>query len=255
MEARHVALPLAQALVCRYDDDIMPLVALMERQQFDLCPVLEDDVPVGVFSRLSNPISVKAGTRLIAVGQLISADTPMLELAKKLNEHDFIFVLAGSRISGFITVADLGSTPARSYCYLQLASVEMGLAKYLRQRFLDQRLAISLLAESRQIKHQALVTQLQGADQYIDDIAACSLEDLLRIAGTDKTFRASLPVDVGWQRLKSGLSDFRDDVMHPSRPLLSHGRRDVSQFIEKIENLQKMSSSIDRLLDGSREKP
>ncbi|MDQ0802164.1 hypothetical protein [Arthrobacter sp. SLBN-112] len=248
MEARHIALPLSEALVCTFDDAVGPLVSLMERRQFDCCPVLEGGVPVGVFDRLLRASSVELGTRPLIVGQLISADTRILELARKLDEHDFVFVLSGSRISGFITVADLGSTLARSFCYLQLASVEMGLSKYLRSRFPDQPLAIELLGESRQKAHLSLVDRLKKEDQYIDDFAACSLEDLLRIVGKDQVFRQALTDNRGWQNLKSGLIDFRNDVMHPSRPLVAPGVRSVSKFVEKIENLQIIAHAVDRIL-------
>lgn len=246
-----MALPLSKALTCRFGEDVGSLVAKMERQQFDSCPVIEGGIPVGVFSRLSQPDSVEQGTRILTVGQLISADTPFMELARKLTEHDFLFVLAGSRISGFITTADLGSTPARSFCYLQLASVEMALSKYLRVRYPDQSAAISILSVGRQQAHSSLVAQLREGDRYIDEISACSLEDLLRIAGNDRLFRDCLPANAGWQRLKSGLSDFRDDVMHPSRPFLTPGGRTVTKLIEKIENLQVIAGTVEELLSAS----
>lgn len=248
MEARHIALPLSEALVCTLDSPVGPLVSLMERRQFDCCPVVEGDSPVGVFNRLLGASSVELGTRPLVVSQLISADTRILELARKLCEHDFVFVLSGSQISGFITVADLGSTLARSFCYLQLASVEIGLSKYLRSRFSNQMSAIELLSETRQRAHMSLVDKLKESDQYIDNFAACSLEDLLRIAGKDQVFRQALTSDRGWQNLKSGLSDFRNDVMHPSRPLVGAGVRSVSKFVEKIENLQIIARTVDQIV-------
>lgn len=247
MEARHMAWPLSEAMVCGTQEPIEPLILRMQQKQFDYCPVVDNGEPVGIFSRLGAPASVAQGTQALRIGQLISADTPILELARKLDEHDFIFVLTGSRISGFITPSDLGSTLARSFAYLQLASVEIGLSDFLRGRFHRQEFAIEHLTQARRAAHAVLVSSLREADQYIDDIAACSLEDLLRLAGKDAVFREALPAGRGWQRLKSGLSDFRNDVMHPARPLVGPGVRDVGKFVEKIENLQILAHTADRL--------
>lgn len=248
IEARHIATPLSKALVCTFNDAVGPLVSVMEQRQFDCCPVLENGAPVGIFDRFLRASSVELGTRYLLIGQLISADAGILDLARKLDEHNFVFVLSGSRISGFITVADLGSTLARSFCYLQLASVEMGLSKYLRYRFPHQADGIELLGDSRQKSHLLLVDKLKREGQYIDDFAACSLEDLLRIAGKDDIFRQALTQNRGWQTVKSGLSDFRNDVMHPSRPIVGEGIRSVSKFVEKIENLQIIAHTVDRIL-------
>lgn len=247
MEARHMAWPLSEALTCGPQDPIDSLIIRMKQKQFDCCPVVDQGEPVGIFSRLEAPASIAHGTRPLSIGQLISADTPILELARKLKEHDFIFVLTGSRISGFITPADLGSTLARSFAYLQLASVEISLSDFLRARFLRQKSAIELLTEARQLAHASLVRSLKESDQFIDEIAACSFEDLLILAGKDSVFRAALPKNRGWQRLKSGLSDFRNDVMHPSRPLVAPGVRNVTKFVEKIENLQTLAHTSFRL--------
>lgn len=249
MEARHIAMPISGALTCTFLDDVGLLGAAMELRQFDSCPVLEGDIPIGVFSRLGQPQTVEMGTRPLTVDQLVSADTPFMELARKLDEHNFVFVLAGSRISGFITAADLGTTPSRSFCYLKLASVEMELSKYLRWRYRPQSEALAVLPPGRRNAHGSLVAQLKEGDRYIDDIAACSLEDLLIIAGRDRPFRDALPSNRGWQKLKSGLADFRDDVMHPSRPLLTPGGRTVRKLIEKIENLQIITAAVEHLLD------
>lgn len=222
--ASHLARDLASALAFRPDDDAATSVSAMTDLQFDSAPVLEKEVPVGIFNKLP-AASLEPGTtvsdfmRPLTASQIVSGRASLDQLMQRLETETFLFVVDNVDVAGFITPADLGTIPVRTYFYLRLAHLENLLSDYLRSAYSDQEKAILLLSPSRQANHAKLAEDLRSKDKFIDDFACLSLDDLVTLAGKEPNFRSALHGEgVGWRAAKAGLADFRNDIMHPSRP-------------------------------------
>jgi CBS domain-containing protein len=246
IQARHMEVPLSRAYVSAPTARLSDVHHDLISNEFDCCPVLESGVPIGLLAAPApfRPTDqVSAAMRPLDGKILVSADTPVIEVGKALMEERMLFVVSERQITGFVTPADLGSIAVRTYVYLQLAGLESGLAAYLRRLYPKAKDALALLSDDRQEVQSKLVAELHRQDQYIDELSACSFFDLLSIAGKTDHFREYLPKNRGWGTLKRGLSDFRNDVMHPSRPLTSADSESTRKLVSRIENIEVLAST------------
>ncbi|MDQ0279070.1 CBS domain-containing protein [Arthrobacter silviterrae] len=245
IRARHIARPLSDAFSCSTENDSLDILIELRRRQYSFCPVIEDGNPIGIVAAADcqTDLKVRDIAQPIELVSVISADTELLEVAKRLLLAPFQFILEGSRLCGFVTETDLGSANGKSFAYMNLAAVEVDICKYLRICCLDQELAISSLGENRQSDLAKFINRLRSEDQFIDHFAACNLSDLLQIVIRQKEFRAEIANFGGWSRLSSGLPILRNDIMHPDRPLLGT-HRSLGSFIKKIEHLQYIQKAL-----------
>lgn len=245
IQARHVAVPIEAAECVQPDDEVARASRWMAKRQFASAPVSVDGRIVGLFaaSRGTSRARVEHHMRRLDAGLLVSADTPLTDLAASLVDEPFLFVVQGRRISGFVTPADMGSAPARTHYYLMLAGLEMLLARLVRARFPVQAEAVRLLSEGRQVKLAELVETLRREDEYLDDVAAMYLHDLLEVAKhlPDMRDRATAGGRT-WRWLVHGLISFRNSVMHPVRDFAKatpSGMRDLADYDERLLTLMR----------------
>ncbi|SEN45004.1 hypothetical protein SAMN05216281_1087 [Cryobacterium luteum] len=181
----------------------------------------------------------------ITARNLTAADTPLESLVEDLGTHALIFVLEGRKITGFVTPADLGSAAARTYFYLKLSALEVAAADYLRQRYPHQEDALSALSNGRRSKAQELVASLLADDAFIDIVASLSLQDLVSVLGKDEPFRARIRESgIGWDSLSHGLTGFRNDIMHPSRPFGGATRKGAQGLSKKLRGLTTLTEAL-----------
>lgn len=253
VQARHLATPMGSALVLNPGDDADSALERLRLLQFDAAPVAVDGRPTGIF-RAGPQRGRTVGHRMapLAATVMVSADTPMADVARFLCEEPFLFVLRGREITGFITPADLGSAAARTHYYLLLAALEMALARLLRRSFPHQMDAIALLSPQRRKAHHRLTAQLRERDELIDDIAALSLADLLAIAGSDSAYRsAATSAGRGWRWLGDGLANFRNDVMHPARDFAAASASGIGKLVDFEERMSTLIAAAEEVTNGS----
>lgn len=250
IRASQIAVPLVEARGVALEDDVGSVGMSMAAAQFDTAPVMADGVPLGVFSRVAGSVgpgvTVKDRMRPLAAELIVSGLVVVDQLMERMRAEPFLFVLEEKGITGFITPADLGTVPVRTHFYLRLAHLESTLGSYLRVRYPEQRQAVALLPEGRRDAQAKLADELRSTDTFIDDLACLSLKDLLDIAGKDTAFRAAVAGSgVGWGRAAKGLANFRNDVMHPTRPLVAAG-------VDRPEKLLDRQHRIDALIGAVR---
>ncbi|POH60155.1 CBS domain-containing protein [Arthrobacter glacialis] len=251
IRARHIARSLNEAVSCLASDDSSVVAKILEERQFSSCPVLDAGVPIGILTAFDcQPrLTAREAMQPIGLKSVISADTFLLDAARKLLASPFQLILEGSHLTGFLTEADLGSATGKSFAYLKLAAVEVNLCKFLRRRYADEGSILSTLNEKRKFEVEGLITNLKLSDQYIDHFASLGLSDLLQIAGRQPDFKERVKQFGGWQRLTRGLPNLRNDVMHPDRPLLGQHRQ-LESFVEKIQNLESIQSALQMCIDS-----
>lgn len=250
IRARQLAVPLDSATGVGRGDDPDLVASDMAAAQFDAAPVLDDGVPVGVFSvdapRPTTATTVGDVMRPLAAGLIVSGQMALGHLMERLQAEPFLFVLEEEGITGFVTPADLGTVPVRTHFYLRLAHLESLLGDFLRDRYPAQEEAVELLSPSRRAAYAKVADDLRSKDTFVDDLSCLSLRDLVDIAGKDKAFRdARSEGAMTWRRATRGLSDFRNDVMHPTRTLAGAGS-------DLPARLLAQQHKIDALIDATR---
>lgn len=252
IQARHLATPMAHAFTLTPGDSAPAAAALMHSRQFNFAPVIDSSRVLGIFESTPAP---QAGTvdeymRVLTADVLVSSDMALPELVELLCEQPFVLVLQGHHIAGLITPVDLFSAPARTHFYLRLACTEMLLAQYLRRVHPDQATAIAQLPASAQNRHRKIAAQLRASDDFLDDIAALSLADLVRLAGNDESFRDRTLArgGRGWRWLSDGIAKFRDNVMHPARDVSTLRGFSIQKIADAERRLTILSEAAADLL-------
>jgi len=192
---------------------------VLDGLRFDYAPVEQEGVPVGyvrtgdLLPESNEP--VESRLRPIAPDMIVSGDAPFRDLLRWM-DRGFLFVLEGNRLTGFVTPSDANRQEARSYFYLLLSDVEVGLADLVRGHFNPVRSALAALSESCRTNVSGRMER--DCQQNLDgDVVSYFLfSDLVKVIG--KTEQIRLGFSRGqWDDLTGSLTNFRDWVMHPAR--------------------------------------
>lgn len=251
VQALHLATPLEAAETFSVHDDAASARRVLESRQFDAAPVLSGDVPIGVFRRAAVGEGPLVGDEMVPLNAtlMVSGDTSLGELVGHLREEPFLFVLEGRRVVGFVTPADLGSAAGRTHYYLLLAALEITLANLVRHAYPEPGHAVALLSEGSRKRHEQIATELRTKDEFIDDIAALSLADMLHVAATIPGFRVEASSSGrSWAWLKRSLVGFRNDVMHPVRDFGWSSGPGIAKLAEFDERLVILIRTAETLL-------
>lgn len=256
IQARHIAVPLERALTTTRSERAHVLQDVLEARGFDFAPVLEGRHVVGLIDKSSAAAAVThvgECLRPLEEDLLVSDATPVAQLFQFMSQEPFLFVVSQRRISGFVTTADLGSSPVRTHFYLLLAASEMAMARLVRREFPDQQRAIELLSERRIAHHVQLIGELRQSDELLDDVAALSFGDLVSICGQNEPLKAWMTANGrSFKTSTKGLALFRNDVMHPVRQFTDGSPQRVSRLADYDRNLCHLVRGVNQQLAPSR---
>src|SRR5690349_16096326 len=135
-------------------------------------------------------------------------------------EPNFLFVLEGRDITGFITIHDFNKQPARGHLYLLLAQLESAMASLVRLTFSHRAGdVLALLSADSREKLDALYQADLRQDAESDLVAYLTFADLLTVIGSDAGLRRQIPdmTRSRWKATTGGLAELRNQVMHPVR--------------------------------------
>lgn len=187
-------------------------------------PVVDGDDLVGVFyssatadGETHDTWTVEAAMRPRQFRHVVTADTPYRRLIADLQAEPLLIVFDGRDPIGILTPWDLGAAPGRTHFYLLLSGVEMAAAEWVRRLYEDQTQALALLPETRAVKIAELYATLTTRDEQLDQVAALSLHDLVRILRETPAARAQVEHGGASFRALKSVDTFRNDVMHPVR--------------------------------------
>jgi hypothetical protein len=156
---------------------------------------------------------VRSRLRPITDGIIVSGDAPFSELLRWL-DAGFLFVLEGNRLTGFVTHADTNKHAARSYFYLLVSQVEVGLARLISSHFEAVDEALHLLAEDRRERIEARLRSDREKNLDADVVSYFEFCDLATVAGKTKAIRLGYSYN-RWKSVTGSLTRFRNWVMHP----------------------------------------
>jgi hypothetical protein len=216
---------------------------------FDQAPVLEDDVPVGFVLRDDLGDSESSLTdciRPILPSSLVSADAPLERVLPWLASEEFLFVLSGRDITGFVVAADLNKQAGRAFFFLLVLELELLLADALRSEAEDQ---LALMRKLGGRGEQIIKRHARLRDQNVESdlISVATLTDLFALAGRTTGLCDSLGIrdEASWAIEWTPVRDVRNAVAHPTSPLLST-RHDIQKVVTAEQHAREMISRLDR---------
>lgn len=233
----HIATGIDQLSVIEADDPVSRVVAVLEPNQFDYAPVRDSDTFVGrvalTTAKRTKSARVRDITEPLAARFLLSANSPISEVIRWLNEEPWLLVVDGKDIAGLVARADLNRQAVRVYFYMLVVDFEVRLSTMLRKRFDRQEELLELLSEQAAFTVWNRYRELKEMDVDIDLVAAMDLSHLSRAFGKSPDLRNGLGYESAkaWKQAVGGIVGFRHQVMHPVRPLLS-SQEDHERLIE-----------------------
>lgn len=246
VRAKQISTPLLQARTVSPEESAPEVLSRMSVDQFDHAPVFSEGIPVGVFPDRGaelHSITGKVGehVRPLDASILISGEAKIGALIKRLQSEPFLFVVEEDSIASLLTAADLGSIHVRTHFYAHLSHLESLLSNFLRTRHMDQQAAVQRLKTPRKDSCLSIAEDLKKSDRFLDYFSCVSLQDLIDLAGAHPDFKSAVrEAGLGWNRADRGFGEFRDAVMHSSRPLSG------SEYAQP-DHLLKMQTRIDAL--------
>lgn len=218
---------------------------VLDGLRFDYAPVEHEGVPVG-YVRTSDLVPdsdapVESQLRPITPHMIVSGDAPFRDLLRWM-DRGFLFVLEGNRLTGFVTPSDANRQEARSYFYLLLADVEVGLADLVRGHFKPVRSAMDELSEP--CRREVNSRMERDCDQNLDgDVVSYFLfSDLVNVIGKTEELRLGF-ARKRWDKVTGSLVAFRNWVMHPARSGVT-SEYSVERLTEFDDRLTELSSKI-----------
>jgi hypothetical protein len=250
--ARHLMTPMSSAVSVRASSRAHDVLQTLAPHRFDQAPVTSGTQVVGYVTRAwAEQAEPNARIRFerLASPCLVSAGAPVGMLLRRLAAAPMVFAVEETGLAGFVTPSDLNKQPVRVHFYLLLADLEMTMASVAREALGDPGDAVTFLSEGRRAK--ALDQWNASRDQNIDAdvLTAFQFPDLITLIA-----KASLHDRFGhstknqWLKATSGLTKFRDQVMHPTSEFL--GSRTIDQLIDTEARLRAMLLAVGGAASG-----
>ena len=154
----------------------------------------------------------------------------------------------GERVVGLVHRSDLNKHPARTYFYLWLSALEIGLARLVELR-LPGDTWIKSLRDQAQIRVLGKMEFESRRNNSISPIQYLDLSDVVEIIKKNKSLYRELgfnsPSEV--QSKLGGLVDLRHDIMHPVRTLVSDAES-MSRLASRDGRLRAVRLKVQQIL-------
>lgn len=190
---------------------------VLRDQRFDYAPVQLEGQLLGYIAEAdlkadsAEPISSRL--RPVTPQMIVSGDALFHDLLRWLH-CGFLFVLEGNRLTGFLTPSDANRQEARSYFYLLVAEVEVGLAHLIRDHFRPVEQALKHLPPGRQEKIEEKMRRDRSDNLDADPVSYFEFCDLTTVVRKTDDIRLGFSCKQ-WEKCTSSLVGLRNWVMHP----------------------------------------
>ena len=251
LRARDLVTPLHDVYRVQAGASAAAAAEALALRQFRAAPLYDGETVIGTITQEDLLICCEPRERFRPLfdGNVISADMALHDLFALMCRECFLLVLDGQEFIGVLTPSDLGRPPSRTYFYLLLAELEIGLAEVVRHHFPAQEAALALLSPGRRSAQQKLVEELRAQDDFLDDVAALAMIDLLEVVRkVPELARHYENPTWNMKKLLRGLGVFRNDVMHPVREFLTITSVDVGRLVDFDARLRHLVAATDACL-------
>ncbi len=225
---------------------------VLRDQRFDYAPVQHEGQLLGYIAEADLEVDsaepVSSCLRPVTPQMIVSGDALFHDLLRWLH-CGFLFVLEGNRLTGFLTPSDANRQEARSYFYLLVAEVEVGLAHLIRDHFRPIEQALKVLPSGRQEKIEEKMRPDRSNNLDADPVSYFEFCDLTAVVGKTKDIRLGFSYKQ-WEKHTGSLVSLRNWVMHPVRGFTP--RFSIAQLVDFDERLTDLSERIHSRLDTQR---
>ena len=222
----------------------------LNRMGFDYGVVCEQGRVIGFVEtrRLAesvNYVSVENYIHLGSLDNLPSETTSVSELIKMLCFSPFQLVARGREIIGLVTESDLNRHPVYAYFYFLLSGMEQNLFEIVRKRFPREEHWLGFLEKRAQTTARGMREKAIGEGLELDLIHYLFLPQYIGIIANadDIICEFGFTQKRQWHDFGERLRKFRNDVMHPIKPLVGKHRN--------VNELADLEDRIRRLIAGS----
>jgi hypothetical protein len=217
---------------------------VLRDQRFDYAPVQLEGQLLGYIAEAdleadsAEPVSSRL--RPVTPQMIVSGNALFHDLLRWLH-CGFLFVLEGNRLTGFLTPSDANRQEARSYFYLLVAEVEVGLAHLIRDHFRPIEQAAKVLPSGRQEKIEEKMRPDRCNNLDADPVSYFEFCDLMTVVRKTEDIRLGFS-DKEWKRYTGSLAGLRNWVMHPVSGLIP--KYSIEQLVDFDERLTDLSERI-----------
>jgi len=242
----HIMTPWEYVYKCNIDDSPSEVLKVMEDKNYDVVPVVKNDVPVGFVRRdkLKDVGSIVEALEEFNLDHFISRDTQINVALELLLKRDFLFVLGDSSIVGIVTKADLGKRAVTVFFYSMLSILETEFARMIRKEVPNP------LANLREDRRKKILNQIKKGRVENVDLEVLEyfyLKDLVNVIIENKGlieklgYRSREEVERSFDRL----IEIRNRIAHPVRRLVTCDD-DIKMLKESYNDIQRLFSKLRR---------
>lgn len=232
---------------CLVDDDTQHVVAELQRLDFDVAGVLQQE---------SSPVMgwidrYKAGEgachqwmRAIDPSQVVSDSTSLSSVVHVLALQPWAFVIAGHGVTGIITRSDLQKPPVRAVLFGLLSLLEMHLAFWINEYFTSEEWR-DLLKPERAAMAEALFLKRVERNEEISLLDCLQFCDKKDIVASKSRLRELLELG-SKQKARRALEravDLRDRIAHGQDLVASDSWHNFSKTVLWIERVLATSDA------------
>jgi hypothetical protein len=171
-------------LSCPANSDSDHAKKALQLRDFDVAGVKEtDDGPIigYVEAKDIGGESFDQYIKKIGLNLVLTESTPIADLINELANKDFVFVLAGSKITGILTKADINKPPVRIYIFGIISLFEMHLNLWITHHYPDDSWE-NEVAEGRVTTAKAIYEERKGNNlelSLLECLQFCDKRDIL----------------------------------------------------------------------------
>lgn len=256
VQARFLETPMARATTFGIGTKCVEAIRALEKRDFEQAPICDDlGVPVG-YVLLDEIESDAAGplepfVHACSNDVMVEPSTSFAVLLPKLAGARFLFIHDHETITGFVVPSDINRHAGRTYFCLLLAEFEMVLAEVVRQHYgRRQEEIVDCLPTHRQSSVLGMFHVSQRRGVQVDHVACLHFADLLTVIRKTEPLLASLGFSSkrAWDKATGALDEWRNAVMHPTRPLLERSDG-VNALAELDQAIRQLTEQVYRLID------
>lgn len=236
-----ISTPRADFVTCKMDDRIADLVKRNHKDDFDFLPVIEENgdkkTIAGVLSlvnenKKSNQ-TTKDQMQLLNEGVLIGADASILDFIGDADTRPFRFIVAGSEISGLVTLSDLQRLPVRVALFAMVTQLELSMSEVIRRNYSDG--WIEYLNDTRRAKIESEITLAIEEGTLVEKLLYTQFCDKVAILRKKWPFASSLSSKSQFRSDMNAIQKLRDSLAHANE--FAAARDEANKVCQRVREM------------------
>jgi len=246
--------PIRKLVMARPGDRAVEVIATAKKGGFDQLPVgnsRRNIVGLVFVEQLQDsPADAAVSDYLVPLAKCMQLRIKdgINKAVRVLHAQPASLVADGKKVAGLVHRSDLNKHPTRTYFYLWLSWLEMGLARLIELR-LPGNVWIDLLGDQEQIQVLGKMEFESRRNNSIAPIEYLDLSSLVRIIKKSELLQHELGFDSrnNVKEELGGLVELRHTIMHPVRTLVSDAAS-MDKLAHRERKLRATTLAVQRIL-------